>query len=149
MSEGSLTDPQAYPKPWSDVSPHMLSPCELPMPRKGPSLPDLLSTTPEKEKEKQSKPVFKWKLSLTSTSANDYPEEQLKAMSKPELNRLSFADCPINIIDKIFKKQEHHGQIDPPEKYRKSAAMLRAWRRMGRKDQQFELNKASCLTALC
>jgi hypothetical protein len=82
---------------------------------------------------------------VPSIHAINYALQRLSAMKDQESVRfglLDFTKCPIASIDILFPKQKRNsfGLLDPPLPYRANAKALRAWRKLGKTQQQSKID---------
>ena len=66
---------------------------------------------------------------------------------QPILDGMDFRGFPqehgFDLINKIYPKNAKFGKLDPTDEYLASGAGIKKWRRIGRSDQQYKIEKAA------
>jgi hypothetical protein len=75
-------------------------------------------------------------MTAVANDASKIPIEELMQMSASELGCFIFSNCELSVLDKVFKKADKYGDLDPPTVYRETGKTMRTWQRLGTRQQR-------------
>ena len=71
---------------------------------------------------------------------------------QPLLDKMDFRGFPqqhgFDLIDKIYPKNAKFGKLDPTDEFLASGAGIKVWRKIGKSDQQYKIDKAAEATVV-